>query len=129
MNSANFREMSVLYVDDDAEDAEVFCEAIQTVDAGIICTVFTDHVDVLNEIANSCPDFIFLDYKMPKVNGVQILHNIQKTECYGRAKIIMYSSFMREREIEECRKLGAHDCLKKSSDFLGLCDSLRTLLS
>ena len=121
--------MSVLYVDDDRDDADVFCEAVETVYASINCTIFSDAGDVLNEIASRCPDFIFLDYKMPIGNGVEILHKIQNTDCFSRTKIIMYSSFMREREIEECRKLGVHDCLKKSSDFHVLCNSLRTLFS
>lgn len=50
---------------------------------------------------------------------------MQKFECFKRTKIVMYSSFMREQEIEECKSLGVYDCLAKSSDFQQLRDCLK----
>lgn len=120
--------MSIWYVDDDLDDAEVFCEAVREVAPTILCKVFSKGDDLLSEIGFNCPDFIFLDYRMHKLNGVQIVHKIHKTECFKKTKIVMYSSFMRDQEIEACKKLGVYDCIGKSANFQTLCEYLRSVL-
>jgi DNA-binding NarL/FixJ family response regulator len=62
---------------------------------------------------------------MPLLDGIDVLKEMRAHDCFHKTKVVMYSTFMDEGHIEECQKLGVHDCLKKSSVFLDLCTVLR----
>lgn len=65
---------------------------------------------------------------MPKLTGKEVLQCIQDNECFKRSKVIMYSGNMQEDDMEECKKLGAFDCLKKTHDMNLLRSGLRDVL-
>lgn len=121
--------MSIFYVDDDSDDAEIFIDALDEIDSSIKCTIFSDGVKLIDAIASECPHYIFLDYRMPRIDGKQLLDKILNGECFKNTRVVMYSSYMREKEIDECRKLGVFDCLEKSPDFDQLKNDLRKVLS
>jgi hypothetical protein len=39
----------------------------------------------------------------------------------------MFSSFMTDLEMKDCRDLGAHDCLSKTCSFENLCELLKAV--
>lgn len=88
--------MKILYVDDDEEDAEVFCEALALIDKSFECVVATSGKQAISKLGQPCPDFIFLDYRMPLHDGKQILAELRTHECFRQTKVIMYSTFMHE---------------------------------
>lgn len=119
--------MTILYVDDDADDAEIFCEAIHEIDPSINCKTFPNGKDIIaSDISN--PDFLFLDFRMPILGGNEILLKVKDNKSFTNTKIIMYSTVMSDQDMHECRQLGVHDCLKKSSGFDELCNELRRVL-
>jgi CheY-like chemotaxis protein len=120
--------MTIVYVDDDQEDAEIFCEAIKVVDSAITCKVIHEAKKVIEEINLICPDYIFLDFRMPKMDGKDVLLQIKDHDCFKKTKVIMYSTYMFEKDIEDCKNLGVHGCWKKSAEFTSLCNDLRSLL-
>ncbi|HET9487511.1 MAG TPA: response regulator, partial [Chryseosolibacter sp.] len=72
--------MTILNVDDDAEDIEIFCEAVREIDASIICLTAKSAEEAM-QILNSdieLPEYIFLDINMPKVDGNACLKEIKK---------------------------------------------------
>jgi len=105
--------MLILYVDDDFEDAEIFQEAIANIDSSISPEIILDSTKVLSAIDLRCPDYVFLDYRMPKMNGKDVLIQLQSTKCSGQTKLVIYSSFIQEYEIEECKKLEFFIVLRK----------------
>ena len=121
--------MRILYVDDDSEDGEVFCEAINEIDSSIHCTVCIKYTEVMQYLTGPCPDLVFLDYRMPIIDGKQILKTFHNHECFPKMKIIMYSTMMTDRDKEECRKLGAFDCIQKTGDFKALCAQISAIVS
>jgi CheY-like chemotaxis protein len=118
----------ILYVDDDLEDAEIFCEAVHFIDSTIEWQIAKSGDEAITKLYQPCPEFIFLDYRMPQKDGKQILEELRGHDCFKNTKVVMYSTFMHETEIEECRKLGAHECMKKSPTFADLCNNLKKLL-
>jgi CheY-like chemotaxis protein len=120
--------MTIVYVDDDPDDALIFHDAIKQIDHSIICLFASDGVEAMRVISNQCPDFTFLDFRMPLQDGLELLNEIRQQSCFHRTKVVMYSTWMNDRQVEECRKLGVYDCLKKSSQFLELCSMLRKTL-
>jgi CheY-like chemotaxis protein len=121
--------MIVLYVDDDSEDLEIFCEAVQTLDPTIECVVARKGEEALGILHSGLvPDFIFLDINMPILDGKTILSEVRKDERLATTLVVMHSMNMDAKEIEEFKKSGANQFLAKPDHFQDLCDSLSSIL-
>lgn len=120
--------MRILYVDDDLEDTEVFNEIILEIDPSIDCNTCSRHTEITDYLKDSCPDLVFLDYRMPIIDGKEILKSLKDHHCFSSMKIIMYSTYMSDWDKEECKKLGAYECLQKMGDFHSLCEQISALI-
>ncbi len=60
----------VYYLDDEPDLAEVFFDLIQA--QGIQVRTFTDPLIFLSETAKTPPDIVFVDYRLPGMNGLEI---------------------------------------------------------
>jgi CheY-like chemotaxis protein len=47
---------------------------------------------------NNCPDIIFLDIRMPRMDGFDFLDNITRTDVCKQAKIVMLTSSSRAED-------------------------------
>jgi CheY-like chemotaxis protein len=121
--------MVILIVDDDAEDIELFGQAVNEVDPSITCVEAYNGLEALKVLKRNSflPDFIFLDINMPLMNGRRCLEEIKKDDVYRSIPVIIYSTTSDERQIQECRELGA-DFLTKPDSFDVLITSLRRIL-
>ena len=121
--------MVILIVDDDAEDIELFGQAVNEVDPSITCVEAYNGLEALKVLKRNSflPDFIFLDINMPLMNGRRCLEEIKKDDVYRSIPVIIYSTTSDERQIQECRELGA-DFLTKTDSFDVLITSLRRIL-
>src|ERR1044071_4033355 len=81
----------LLLVDDDADDRMLFIDAVEEIDKTIECIIATDGRHALELLQNDklpLPDFVFLDIRMPRVNGKNCLYEIKKDERQiGRAHV------------------------------------------
>jgi CheY-like chemotaxis protein len=121
--------MIILIVDDDAEDIELFTEAVSEVDSEIHCVEAYNGLEALKVLKRNSllPNFIFLDINMPLMNGRKCLEEIKKNDNYKHIPVIIYSTTSDEKQISECRKLGA-DFLTKPNSFDELTGALRKIL-
>jgi len=62
------------------------------------------------------PDLVLLDILMPKMNGLEVLAEIQKDDDLRKIPVIVISNSGQPVEIDEIKKLGAKDWLIKT-DF------------
>jgi len=111
--------MTLLYVDDDADDLDLLQDFVQTIDPTIQCVLFQKASEALIFLNNTptLPDFIFLDINMPQMNGKQCLQEIRKSNELKHLPVIMYTTSSEEKEIKECYKLGATDFLMKPNNI------------
>lgn len=118
--------MSILYIDDDEEDREIFKEAIEEIDPGIICNVVADGKQGLRTLEELVvvPDYIFVDVNMPIMNGKQFLKELKKTVRLRSIPVIMYSTTSQPSEIQEFTRLGAQNFLVKPPSFKLVCEAL-----
>lgn len=72
---------------------------------------YTDR-DVQNK-----PKVIFLDLKMPKVSGLEVLRIIKNDEATKLIPVVMMTSSKEERDIVECHKLGVNSYVVKPVGF------------
>ena len=111
--------MTILNVDDDEEDIEIFCDAVREIDPKILCLVAKSADEALR-ILNSdieLPSYIFLDINMPKVDGNQCLQEIKKDRRLDRIPVIMYSTHTRKADIETYQRLNAGFLVKQNSFY------------
>jgi CheY-like chemotaxis protein len=121
--------MVILIVDDDAEDLELFVQAVAEVDHTINCVEAYNGLEALKILKRNewLPDYIFLDINMPLMNGKKCLEEIKADHIYKTIPVIIYSTTSDERQIEECRRLGA-DFLTKPDNFDTLINALKKIL-
>ena len=123
--------MTVFYADDDAEDCELFTEALRQIDPEAKSIIAHDGREALAYLNNEpyLPDYIFLDINMPLVDGKKCLIEIKKNPKLKSIPVVMYSTTSDTNEISEYYKLGAHDFLIKPNNFGTLCDCLESIFS
>src|SRR5437867_60279 len=101
---------TLLIIDDDPDDREFFCDALQDVDASAICYTCKnglDAIDMLTSEGAPVPDFIFLDLNMPVLSGKQCLAELKKMKRLERAHIIIYTTSKLTDDFSETINMGA----------------------
>jgi CheY-like chemotaxis protein len=119
-------------VDDDADDQELFMEAISEIDKSIKCISASDCDEALDLLKNgkiALPDLIFLDLNMPRLNGKQCLAELKKQAHLCDIPVIIYSTSSEKSDIEETMQLGAAHFLTKPNKFKELCEALSFVVS
>lgn len=59
------------------------------------------------------PNFVLLDMKLPKIDGVGVLQRLRSDERTKRLKVFALSSSEDPKDLEECRNLGVVAVLAK----------------
>ena len=83
-----------LLVDDDYEDAHIFREALEKVDPDVLCYYALNGRDALDKLESqeiAVPDIIFLDMKMPVMDGTRFLELIRQHEKFAEIPVVIYS--------------------------------------
>jgi CheY-like chemotaxis protein len=112
-----------LLADDDSDDAELFKEALASVNSSIDFQHVDDGHGVLQFLSNADnrrPDIIFLDLNMPAMSGWQCLSKLKNDIYYKDIPVIMYSTSSHQRDKEIALELGALGFLTKPSDYKSL---------
>lgn len=121
----------VLFIDDDADDREVFCEAMTEIAPEIICRAIGDGEAALESLMHpetTLPDLIFLDINMPLMNGWEFLSLLKQNDIYAHLPVIMYSTSSRKGEMEAAQQRGALGLIRKPDSYEQLKTVLRTIL-
>lgn len=106
-------------IDDDADDRKYFAEALNEIDNTIELVTAKDGeqaMSLLRQPGLALPNFIFLDLRMPRVNGRQCLLQIKANERLKDIPVIIYTTSKEVREAEELQTLGAVHFISKPSD-------------
>ncbi len=121
----------VMIVDDDMDDIEFFCEALNEIDASVQYLTALNGVDALSKLRKDdivLPHFIFLDLNMPRMDGKQLLKELKSDFVLRDIPAIVYSTSSMPADIEETKALGASYFLTKPSSFKKLCDDIHLVL-
>ena len=108
--------MSFLIVDDDADDRMLFIEAVREIDETIDCNIAKNGEQALGLLRNieyPLPDFIFLDIRMPRLNGKKCLFEIKKDDRLKNIPVIIYTTSKAVKESKELRAMGAFHFISK----------------
>ena len=121
---------TVLMIDDDVDDQEIFREVLHEIDPLIICLQPVTAKLALSLLLedNQRPDVIFLDINMPIMNGFEFLEEMMAHEHLSSIPVVMYTSSTHHVQQEKAKMLGASDFFTKPSDMNLLKATLKTLV-
>ena len=117
--------------DDDADDAELFAEALAAVNPSISCDYAPNGRALLEKIGNQkaeLPDIIFLDINMPEMNGWDSLTELKRHSSLRHIPVVMYSTSSTYRDMQAAKKLGANFFCTKPDSFRQLKSFLENLI-
>lgn len=98
------------------EDEKVLNGAYQTIleKTGYEVRVAYDGNEALTELESFSPDIILLDLKMPNLDGIGFLKAYKDLELKKRSKIVLFSNYDLQQEIDEAYNLGADKYVLKA---------------
>ena len=73
------------------------------------------------------PTVILLDLKLPKVDGLEVLHRIRADERTKLLLVVILTSSKEEQDLINGYRLGANSYMRKPVDFIQFADAVRQL--
>lgn len=116
----------ILLVEDDPMDIELILSALADYNLANDITVLRDGAEALDYLyrRGACalrpegnPVVIFLDLKMPRVDGVQVVRQLKSDEQMRSIPIVILTSSRESGDLEECYRLGANAYVVKPVRF------------
>ena len=115
---------SLLWVDDDRDEVDVALRALRRTGLDATVEVARDGQEALQALRLETgregepvsPRVVFLDLKMPRVDGWEVLRRLRAHPPTADLPVVVISSSDRERDVEQCYELGANSVLVKRHD-------------
>ena len=78
-----------------------------------------DYLDLIKrkEELKNCPHLLFLDIRMPKVDGLEVLERVKSDLALRRMPIIVITTASDIRAVEQCHQLGCCMYLVKPVEY------------
>ena len=118
--------MRVYLIDDDVEEAELFNDAVLSINEAIIVRSFNNGRDALKVLTTEDvkPSVIFLDLNMPKFSGKDVLRELRLNPITSSIPVVIYSTTISNKDIEETSAYTVRAYLQKPESFDLLCQQL-----
>ena len=113
----------ILIVDDSALMRRVSCDIIAEDERFEVADMAKNGLEALDLLKANRYDAVILDVNMPRMNGLELLRELQKLNI--SARVLMFSTQTGEgcRETIEALELGAIDFIQKPESFINTGDS------
>jgi DNA-binding response OmpR family regulator len=122
---------TIMIIDDDEDDRDFFCLAIRKINSNakiVCCTSGEDAIDYFESTELTIPDFIFLDLKMPRMDGKETICRLNKIKRAKGCPVIIYSTTRSTTDEAEAKESGARFFLTKPYRFKDLVDSVSSVM-
>ena len=116
--------ITLLIIDDDPAACRIFKKILG--EEGYSILTATDAVKGLRLIKEKSPEIVFLDIKMPRIDGIELLRRIRKIN--QDVTVIMLTGFATLDTARKAMELGAHDYVTKPFDLEAIKASIRDAL-
>jgi two-component system response regulator len=119
--------VEILLVEDNPRDVELTMRAFEKARLTNPIHVAQDGVEALDFLFATgrhagrkhapLPEVILLDLNLPKKNGLEVLRQIKADQRTQNIPVVILTVSKRDRDINECRRLGAETYIVKPVDF------------
>lgn len=122
------RQRKVLVVDDESTGRSILTKIIQQAEKDVSVEAFDDPLEALKWLDTNHPDLIITDYRMPGINGVELIKKIRsKDNCHDIP--IMMITVVSEKSVRyDALEAGATAFLTRPIDQIECRTSCRNLL-
>lgn len=122
---------NILLIDDDSDDAEIFIEAVESLQKQIICRTSNNALKSLEELktGENLPDIVFVDFSMPALNGGEFIEKMKSVEQLQNIPVILMSSHTVEVLCKLTEKLEGVNYMTKPNSFQELVIRLDEVLT
>jgi two-component system, response regulator len=116
----------VIIIEDDAGDAELTVRALKKNNEFLNVLHLWDGQEALDFLLQQgkyadiqyFPKLVFLDLKLPKVNGLEVLQIIKKEKKTCTIPVVVFSSSKEQEDIKACYLSGANSYLVKPLEYV-----------
>ncbi|OGW30087.1 MAG: two-component system response regulator [Nitrospirae bacterium GWC2_42_7] len=118
--------INILLVEDNPDDVELTMHALKKSNIANPIEVVRDGQEAIDYLfykgkylnsKHSLPNLILLDLKLPKVNGIEILHKIKNDRKLKLIPVVVLTSSKEENDIMKSYDLGVNSYIRKPVDF------------
>lgn len=120
-------EIDILIVEDNSTDAELTIRALKKNNLANKIFLVEDGEEALNflfskkqfsdRINKENPKVVFLDLKLPKIDGLEVLKTIKSDDALKSIPIVVLTSSNEESDIIKSYQLGVNSFITKPVDF------------
>ena len=105
-------DVRVLFVEDDPDVAHMYKLKLEL--DGYAVDVAVDGLQAVQMATGSPPDIIFLDIRLPKMDGLDVLEALRKDNRTREVPVVILSNYSERELVDRGLKLGALEYLIKS---------------
>lgn len=124
---AEIHEADIVLVEDNPNDAEITIRSLKKHHLANRLVWLKNGVEALdflfargeysNRNINEVPRVIFLDLKLPKIDGMEVLTEIRKNEITKKIPVVVLTSSKEEQDVVNTYDLGVNSYIVKPVEF------------
>jgi CheY-like chemotaxis protein len=129
-SNVKFRLVRVLHVDDEPTDLEItriFLRKAAKDNFDIVSVLSAE--EALDKLENEYFDVVISDYKMPGMDGIQLLEAIRKNKDYGHIPFILFTGKGGDSVAADALGKGGDKYITKSGDPASQCTELAHVIN
>ena len=130
--------LELVLIEDSQNDIELFLNVVEWIDMGDQVRVFPDGREALEYLlgrgryedqAPSGPVVIFLDLKMPRLGGTEILKMLREDPRTATHPVVVFTSSNQDIDVIKSYQLGANSYVVKPVQFEKFAETIRELIN
>ncbi|MFZ4520327.1 MAG: response regulator [Bacteroidales bacterium] len=127
---------NILIAEDNPKDVELTLEALTSHNLANQIIVVSDGVEALEylhcegkykERQGGDPCVLILDIKMPRMDGLEVLHNIRHDSRFRTLPVVMLTSSREEPDLKRCYDLGVNAYVVKPVNFKDFMEAVKNI--
>jgi two-component system, response regulator len=133
----DIKPLEILLVEDNPSDIKLTLKALQKHNLANKVTVLKNGAEALDFLFaegrykdradRNIPKVIFLDLKLPLVDGIEVLRRIKSNDSTKMIPVVVLTSSKEFQDVEECYKLGVNSYIVKPVDFEKFIESVSNI--
>ncbi|MFQ5691933.1 MAG: response regulator [Nitrospinota bacterium] len=127
---ARRRKLNILVVDDSEETRKLICRALRQIDFGVDVNPLEagNGAEALHLIKRGLVDVVLADWRMPEMNGLEMLKKIRQSEQLSEVPVIMLTAAALREDVMEAVRAGVTDYILKPFTIKALEEKIKPVL-